>query len=617
MDTKEITNLQQKIPISSIPVNSLDARYDDINLFKESYMIFPNGRVIESILKGDKFYIDGNKGTGKTALMLYLSNLITEEDFKAVCSTILFKTDYSPEQRFIIESFERKKIETLDIRDVEIDSLINFQNIWKLTVFLKIVSDNYNNDYMFFENDTNWKAFEDLILRLSNTADIGIRDRLSMLRTIPRQFVVQRNAMGWSVSEEQVDLQDATPIELAAFDKAIQIAEYLLANLSRTDTKYFIFIDELETYCAAPCFIRDLRMIRDWIEVVWSLNRQFKDASYKNILIALSVRSEILSAIARHLCGDELNKKIGSYKVTIDWRNSHGAGINSPLFGIWLRKISNAYDFQDELNNLDIRRAWFPPFIGTDDAVDFILNRTWNKPRDIVRFMSVVKDISRNEHTYTASLLIGALEEYSRKSKEEIREEMSLIYTPEDIEAIFSSLREFKISFSFDEYRQHIQESEITHPVFDDIEKLLSNLYRFGIVGCESSIINRTSWSHLGDPYLMGNHRPTYIIHQALRPALGLEQIMNDGINIYEIMASPLECEVVRTNKYFVYVVFVYNGHKHNGAIHVSKWGNSEYIEDISQHVKKGQIATAYVLDYDRQHQNWNLTCNADYLRQK
>ena len=149
------------------------------------------------------------------------------------------------------------------------------------------------------------------------------------------------------------------------------------------------------------------------------------------------------------------------------------------------------------------------------------------------------------------------------------------------------------------------------------MEKLLSNLYRFGIVGCENFAIDKTSWNHLGDPYLMGNRRLTYIIHQALRPVLGLEQIMNDGINIYEILANPLECEIVRSNKSFVYVTFMYNNKKHNGAIHVSKWGESGYIEDISQHVKKGQTTTAYVLNYDKQHRNWNLTCNADQLNQK
>lgn len=116
MDTKENISIRQDIPISEIPVGSLDARYNNINLFKDSYMIFPNERIIDAILKGEKYYIAGNKGTGKTALMLYLSNQITEEDPNALCSTILFKTEYSPIQRYEIESFERKKIDTLDIR---------------------------------------------------------------------------------------------------------------------------------------------------------------------------------------------------------------------------------------------------------------------------------------------------------------------------------------------------------------------------------------------------------------------------------------------------------------------------------------------------------------------
>lgn len=393
MDTKENISIRQDIPISEIPVGSLDARYNNINLFKDSYMIFPNERIIDAILKGEKYYIAGNKGTGKTALMLYLSNQITEEDPNALCSTILFKTEYSPIQRYEIESFERKKIDTLDIRDTEVNSLVDFQNIWKLTIYLKIVSDNHNNGYIFFEKDTNWNAFEDLILRLSNTADVGIKERLSMRKTIPKHITVEKDLIGLSISEEQVNFQNATQIELSNFDKAIQIAEYLFSHLSRTDTKYYIFIDELETYCAAHCFMRDLHMIHDWIEVTWILNCQIKEANYRNMKIVLSVRSEVLAAIARNLCGDELNKKIGSYKISIDWRSKYDKGVNSPLFCIWLRKIINAYHFPKGINNLSIRRTWFPSLIGTDDTVEFILNRTWNKPRDIVRFTLNSKDI--------------------------------------------------------------------------------------------------------------------------------------------------------------------------------------------------------------------------------
>lgn len=115
----------------------------------------------------------------------------------------------------------------------------------------------------------------------------------------------------------------------------------------------------------------------------------------------------------------------------------------------------------------------------------------------------------------------------------------------------------------------------------------------------------------------MENRRLTYVIHQALRPSLSPEQIITDGINIYEILASPLECKIVRSDKSFVYVTFMYNNQEHDSAIHVSKWGESEYIEDILQHVKKGQVTTAYVLNYNKQYRNWNLTCKADRLRQK
>ena len=56
---------------------------------------------MEDIIKGDKYYIIGNKGTGKTALLLYISNYLVKNDSDAICSTILFKSDYNKTESFI------------------------------------------------------------------------------------------------------------------------------------------------------------------------------------------------------------------------------------------------------------------------------------------------------------------------------------------------------------------------------------------------------------------------------------------------------------------------------------------------------------------------------------
>lgn len=88
-----------ELRVKEIYAGKLDARYEDLVLFENTNMILPPNLNMEDIIKGDKYYIIGNKGTGKTALLLYISNYLVKNDSDAICSTILFKSDYNKTER--------------------------------------------------------------------------------------------------------------------------------------------------------------------------------------------------------------------------------------------------------------------------------------------------------------------------------------------------------------------------------------------------------------------------------------------------------------------------------------------------------------------------------------
>lgn len=602
MNTKESN-------IDNIYVGKLDARYEDITAFEDSNMSFPPNIDIEGLVKGDKYYITGNKGTGKTALLLYLSNKIAQTDEDAICSTILFKTDYNTTEKIKIETIERRIVDTLDIGSVDMYNIQDFTNIWRLTVFLKIVYDNKESHYRLFSPNTNWNAFESLVLRLSKTAKIRTKERISMLQTIPQEIRFTEGLDLYTISEEQVPLENASDIQLIDFNDALDISEYLFTHLERKDATYFICIDELETYYGYRSFRRDLQMVHDWIEVAWSINQTIKNASYKKMKIILSVRTEILRSIEKYLGGDELNKKIGSYRIVVDWKSKYWVGIHNPIFGIWLKRIARAQEDYSEINYQDIRIKWFPSTIGAQDTIDFILDRTWNKPRDIVRYMSLSVKSSPGAQVFSKNSIIDVLENYSEESKTEIMEEMSALYSSENIDLIFSSLKKFKSCFTKNEYQQHIQENYGDYTVFENIDNLLEDLYRYGILGCENIDTGEINWYYQGEINIKKGLKWRYYIHKGLRPILGLESIMKDDINIYDIMAVPLKCIVTRATRSFVFVDFFFNGKRHKGAIHVSKWRERTYIFDISQCVTVGEEIMAYALNYDEAHLNWILTC--------
>lgn len=595
--------------IDNIYVGKLDARFEDISAFEDSNMNFPPNIDIEGLVKGDKYYITGNKGTGKTALLLYLSNKIAQNDENAICSTILFKTDYNTTERIKIETIERRIVDTLDIGSVDMNSIQDFTNIWRLTVFLKIVCDNKESQYKLFAPNTNWNAFENLVLRLAQTVKIGTKERISMLQSIPKEIRFSEELNLYTISEEQVSIENANDIQLVDFNDALDISEYLFSHLERKDATYFICIDELETYCGYKSFRRDLQMVHDWIEVAWSLNQIIKDASYKKMKIILSVRTEILRSIEKYLGGDELNKKIGSYRIIVDWKSKYWIGIRNPIFAIWLKRIARMLGDYTETDYEKIRQKWFPSTIGVQDTVDFILDRTWNKPRDIIRYMSLSVKAYPGAQTFSKNSIIDVLETYSEESKSEIMEEMSALYSSENVDLIFSSLKKFKSCFTKKEYQQHIEENYGDYPLFECFDNILEDMYRYGILGCENIDTKEVNWYYQGEINMKKGLKWRYYIHKGLRPILGLESIVKDDVNIYDIMAVPLNCIVTRATQAFIFVEFYFNEKIHKGAIHVSKWRERTYIYDISQYVTIGEEIVAYALNYDETHLNWVLTC--------
>ncbi|MCI8773296.1 MAG: hypothetical protein HFI50_05095 [Lachnospiraceae bacterium] len=599
-----------ELRVKEIYAGKLDARYEDLVLFENTNMILPPNLNMEDIIKGDKYYIIGNKGTGKTALLLYISNYLVKNDSDAICSTILFKSDYNKTERIRLESLERQLVDLLDVTSSHSVFMTDYTNLWKLTIYFKIVIDNKTNNYKIFENNTNWKAFENLILRLSNTAQIGTAEKLAITNSIPKVIEIDTQNGRIYTSEEQVLIpQQDDAIELINFNKALEIADYLFDRLERMTATYFICIDELETSYGNANFMRDLQMIHDWIEVVSIINEKIQKFKYKKTKIVLSVRSEMLYSIEKHLNADEINKKTMSYRILLDWKNKHGNNISNPLFLIWLKRIAKLMDDDTNPDYLQIRQNWFPPAIGTEDTIDFILNRTWQKPRDIVRFILLSVNAAGIEDTkFSKDLLLNVLEEYSRDSRTEIVEEMSAFYKSEQINLFFSSLKNFKIKFSEEEYERHIYEDYEGNEAFSNIDAVLADLYRFGVLGCLNVDNGTIKWNHQGESNLMKGAKWKYYVHPGLWYCLELEKLFYDNINIYDIKAVPLECTVTGSNESFAFVKFTFESRTHKGAIHVSDLSD-EFIPDASQYVSTGQVITAYEDYFDERHKNWRLTC--------
>lgn len=598
------------ITVKEIPVGKPDASdevvYSSIEELCERIITPPNFE-LGNILNGDKFYIVGNKGVGKTAILLYIKQLLEKEDTGAVCSMIMFKRDYSNVDKAQLEKIQRELISNLDIDKNDFLYIHDFLNIWTLILYTKIVNDNKEHNYGIFENNTNWKAFESIINRLNITKD-GI---LKLPMTIPRTVnIVYNPEHEVYISEDRIEYphnEDAIP--LGEFYNAIKVADKLFQSLSMSSHKYYLCIDELEAYKNdKKVFLRDQAMIRDLIITTKRINELIKKSKSKNMKIILSVRSEIIKSISNELPGKEINKCLDGFEEKIKWGGLQGRGIHQTLFYVWLKRIKIAANYEDDIKFEDIYNMWFPPSVGVEYTVDFILKRTWYKPRDIVRFMSILKGIAtQNDIRYSEQYFAQALSEYSQQSLAELIEELGATYRSAEITNINKSLTAFnRTRFTKDEFAQYLLCEFNDIDMANNIDSILDNLYRVGVLGCSNGDVER--WNHSNEITPIEAKGWFYIVHKGLWSSLQLQKDSYNGMFLVELQGRPIDCVVTGLYGKYFRLRFEWDGKEQKGKVHL-KNAIGRYIQNPEDYIKKR--LKLYVIDYDSQRQLWELSYDA------
>lgn len=269
------------LQIKDIFVGSIDAK-DDVNNsisqheFIENFIMPPNFDVSE-FLEGNKCFVEGYKGTGKTALLNYISKY--EEKRGSLEYFMLFKSDY--------KNTDRDKLDIIANNIIKFDNEslteeTDFEYIWRWIILNKIVQLNIKNDYRLFKKDKMWDKFEKIINSLSYE-----KESKSIFDLLP--FNVKKiGEFGYSVKLGDSDIIHSLglkDIELEKkeieFTKLLIKALELFSKLTICDISAYIFIDELEAfYEDSNIFKRDLRMIRDLVLTVKYFNDLFVQLGY-------------------------------------------------------------------------------------------------------------------------------------------------------------------------------------------------------------------------------------------------------------------------------------------------------------------------------------------------
>lgn len=486
------------------------------SVFRTSFQE-PPGIDIQAMLKGESFFVTGQKGCGKTALLLYLQEEASSKGWST--ETILFRSGISEQERqHILAGTQFSVIDFREKNKVEYDFLFN----WLWVIYASILR-RIEPDWVFegkdilsdlknilrVTNETNIKAFSDLsVKKISARANLAFK--------IP--FLTAE--LGADIEAVKDTPKDRVPLEI------IKIVERYI-NEIKILPKYrvLLFFDELELFWSKKDQrTRDLALIRDLLQAVSRTNLNL-DALGSSVVVYASVRSEVLDEVNQ--LSPEIARDVEDFGVDVNW-NVTASADNQPILQIVEAKIRSSEIEELGLQTDQVWESYFPEQVYGKDAEAYLLDVSMFKPRFIIMRLNLAKSYCPDSEFFSAESFEETSTKFSNLAWREVSEQLLHIFSQQRVDNLRAILSAWKATFSLEDVEHRAQNLNLKKPgVIDgfrnrtEINEIFSVLYESGAVGNRFFIsdgkksVARDRWAFRGHSEAVFD-KP-FTIHESLR----------------------------------------------------------------------------------------------------
>ena len=286
--------------------------------------------------------------------------------------------------------------------------------------------------------------------------------------------------------------------------------------------KYYITVDMLD-----ETWVDDrikFKLIKSLIDTL----RRFRKVD--NVKVIAALRYDLLDKVVN--AGREpgfQEEKYESLYLYLKWnKQALESLVEKRINFLFKRKYENGSIALDEI---------FPNNIGQEKTIDYIINRTFLRPRDMILFFNECISNSNGEHKLTSSIIKNAEEQYSYKRMQSLATEWlgvypNLLCVVKMFDGMKSSFRVSDITKEFleEKYTENIDNiiDVTSDPITLQIDKLytgngnfnsvrtniIRELYLVGLVGVKTGPSSTLNWSHSSRMSLSsGDIKPSSIIH--------------------------------------------------------------------------------------------------------
>lgn len=408
---------------------------------------------VECITNGDKCYVIGRKGSGKTAISEFL----------------LKKESDSFSEKLSFKNFPFNELYSLT--NSQYTAPNQYITIWKYLIYSFICR-------MMIKNEGIDSSLRSELDKFYGTNPITSLPRTVQYWTKKEVSFSLAGVLKGNFARENPELAALSWIERSNILEDI-IMQYL------DDSKYYIIFDELDEDYRDVTNVAEFKnysnLITSLFKAVQDIKSVFRNGN-NNIFPIIFLRDDIYSLIK-----DTDKNKWSDFKIDLNWNEYK---IKSML----AYRISKAINPDGEI--LPFKSAWDKLFFRKNvskgnqgkkqvDSFDFIAGSTQLRPRDFIRYIQVCAEDTLNlgyNHIHPKTIKF-ADKSFSNYLKDEIIDEIHALLP--DINNIFQIISQIrKQSFSVAEFKEayniYLERGTIKEK---NVDYVLQTLYDFSVLG--------------------------------------------------------------------------------------------------------------------------------------
>lgn len=530
------------LAISDLNIGAIDAiSYSGRQEKKFLSLIFLRDSVLDRLLEKRRYFLVGEKGTGKTAYATLLSNMEyknTSADVRSVTAT-----DYS---RFVA----LKSLGHLQVS--------GYTDVWKVIILLLMADHIRNKENAAIPKSIKFQQIRDAIDQYYSSAFAPeIVNAIEFVENaeVAAELMGKLAKLGGKEGASQKKSGSGFQTSLMLLEKQFKEA---IGSL-KLSKDHVLFIDGIDVRPSDIDFPIYMECIRGLAFAAWSLNLDFfsnvKDSPGRAKVVLL-LRPDIMDAIGFQ----NTNAKVRDNSVVLDWKTTYQDFESSRIFKL-IDGILGKQQAQGK--SLEPGEAWshyFPYKVpnkrvaeSEDDAFISFLRQSFYRPRDIISYILILQDYVSQHRPgathFTNADFISCQSAYSDYLLGEVKDHLAFYHSEADFDELIGFFKFLNGNKRFDwkhfcsayeQYRNSNRHKKLTiSELTEGPESFIQFLYGMNVIGYDEraadGVGNFVHWSFRDrtpvklKPKIptglgVGGDRP-YTIHPGLARALNVGTI--------------------------------------------------------------------------------------------